>query len=337
MGFQKLTAFRVKGLFLRPPEGVILRERQRGEGLHRPVGGAGGVVALAHDEVWVAVADGEHPVPGEDRPPEPFPHVGKQNVFHDAVVHALGFLPVQRQHGKERALGKAVGEAAPVRQRVALPVKPQRKPRREEARALPEQVAARRVQFFHGAGVYQSVVMERPESIVLPLIGVIVVPTVALVMGLDQLQVRLHAFGVIGKTVQKEADVDQHPEEEPVVLGHVIPVDLGKPGVDVFLHSRREIKEEPLRDHAHRHAHHGHLHQPLIVITHLAPVFRVIRVRAVFQTLPPQRPQRLRGAATAREHRHDCPERPGIGLHLRDLRWIHRARLPQMEPRPAGA
>ena len=322
---------------LRLPERVILRQRQHGERLHRPVRRTGRVVALGHEQVRIVIADGQHAVAREDGLAEPLAHVAQQQVLHHAVGHALALRLRQRLCRVERALREAVGEAAAVRQRLAGGIEPAGEVRRDELAALHILRAALRIARTHDLRVHQAVVVERPQGVILALVEVVKVPAVALVVLLDHGEVLVHARLVVRQATDHEAHVHQHAEERPVVLGHVVTVDLVKPGVQISLRLLRQREEELLRRQGHAHAEDRHLHQPLVIVLHLAPVLGMLRIDAVDDALLPDRPDRLHALAVSREHRHNRPQWAGKRLHLRDVRRIDRAGVAQVQPRLALA
>ena len=89
---------------------MVCRQRQRQEGLHRPIGRAGGIVAFADQEIGIGVADRQHAVAVEDRLARPPAEI--------AQVVALDLPPGQRldagigERAPEAGMGEAVGQAA---------------------------------------------------------------------------------------------------------------------------------------------------------------------------------------------------------------------------------
>ena len=175
--------------------------------------------------------------------------------------------------------------------------------------------------------------MERPHGVVFALIEVIEIPAVALVMLLDHRKILLHARLVVRQAADDEAHVHQHAEERPVVLGHVVVVDLLEPAIEVPLRLLRQGEEEFLRRQRHAHAEDRHLHQPLIVVLDLAPILGMVGIDAVDDARFPFLPDRQNALAAAGEHRNDRPERAGKRLHLGDVLVVHRAGIAQIQPR----
>ena len=106
------------------PEGMILRQCKAGECLHGPVGRTGGVVPFRHQQTWVAVANGQHAIPGENGLAEPLPHVAQQQMLHLSVADRFAFCFRQGLGCIESTLSKAIGQASAVGQCFAGTVKP---------------------------------------------------------------------------------------------------------------------------------------------------------------------------------------------------------------------
>lgn len=241
---------RVDLFLVRLPERMILRQSQTRKRLHRPIRRAGRVVALRHQQAWIAIADGQHAVAGENRFREPLAHIAEQQMLHLPIAYGVAFAFRQCQCRVERALRKAIGQTAPIRQCFAAPVKPAGEIRRHLFAALDVFAAALRVAPAHDLGINQTIEMERPHGVILALIEVIKVPAVALVMLFNHGEILLHAFRVIRHAADHEAHIDQHAEECPVVLGHVVMVDLVKPCVQLLLRFFRQVEEKLLRAQA---------------------------------------------------------------------------------------
>ena len=254
-------------------------------------------------------------------------------MLHLAVVHLFRFGLGQRQRRVERALRKAIRQAAAIRQRLAAPVEPAGEIDGHLPAALDVFAAARRVALAHDLRVDQPIEMERPHGVIFTLIEIIKIPAVALVVFLDHGEILLHARLVMRHAADDEAHIHQHAEERPVVFGHIAAVDLVKPRMKLLLRFFWQIKEKLLRRKRHAHAEYGHFNQPLIVIDDLAPVFRVFGIDARDNALAPRRPKRLHTRAMPREHRHNRPQRARERLHLRDIIRIYRAGIAQMQPR----
>ena len=178
--------------------------------------------------------------------------------------------------------------------------------------------------------------MESPDGVVVPLGEVVEIPSVPHVVALHHVQVFLHPGVVHRPPDLPEPDIDQNPEKPPVVLRHVVLVDLVQPPVQVFPLPRRQLLPEPLRREADPRADDRHLHHPLVVVIQVAPVFLVLRIRPVDQAFPPQLPEGLRLRAFPRQHGHDGPQGPAPALHARHVLGIVGGPFADVHPGPAG-
>ena len=314
---------------------MLLRQGQHGEHLHGPVGRPGGVVTLGEDQVRIAVADGQHAVPVEYGLLHPPAQVFEQQPLDPAPIQPVGGDIRQGAGAEEGPLGEAVGQAAAVGQRPSLAVEPGGEPRGDLPGPADEPRRALRVPLAHEPGIHHAVVVKGPQGVVVPLGRLVVVPAVAAVVALQCVQVSLQPLFVGGQSHVQKATVHQHPEEQPVVLGHFIMIDLVQPAVQVAAGGLRQFIIKALGNHAQGHAHHGHLHHPLVEGADVTPIFRVVGVHAVDDALPPQGPVFFRLRALAREHRHQRPQHPGKALHARDGRVVHRAGVADVQPCPA--
>ena len=302
-------------LFLGLPEGVILGQRQGEEGLHAPVGRAGRVVAFGRAQVGIAVADGQRPAAVKDGHAQPEAQIAQQHMLHFAPAEPFGGDAREGHGGPERALGEAVGQAAPVGQRAAFPVEPAGEARRDEPRALHETCAALRIGVPHGGGVDQAVIMEGPDSVIIALGGVIKVPAVAHVMAFHHVQILGQPRLIDWAAHLLKADVDQDAEIPPVVLGHVVQVDLVQPAVQIVLFFGTQILPEALRNKAQAGADHRHFHHALVVIADRAPVSRVRGIGSVNDALLPQFPEGFGFGTAADQHGHKRPQHAGEAFH----------------------
>lgn len=75
--FSRLRQF----LLLGRPERMLVRQSQDQERLQRPVHGAGRIIILRHDPVWVRVADRQHAVPVEYRLLKPPSEISQDQPF----------------------------------------------------------------------------------------------------------------------------------------------------------------------------------------------------------------------------------------------------------------
>ena len=321
----------------RLPEGMILRQCKAGECLHGPVGRTGGVVPFRHQQTWVAVANGQHTIPGEDGLAEPLPHVAQQQMLHLSVADRFAFCFCQGLGCIESALGKAIGQASAVSQCFAGTVKPAGKVSRHLLATLNVYLTAFRVSAAHDFRIHQTIEVESPHGVIFPLIEIIEVPAVPFVVLFNHGKVFLHPLLIVRHAANDKAHVHQHPEEGPVVLRHVVVVDLIQPCMQLLLSLLRQVEKELLGCQCHAHAEHGHFHQPLVIVHHFAPVFRIFRVNAGNNALPPSLPQGLNACTVSCQHGHNSPQRTSKSLHLGNIIRVHSTRVPQMQPSFVGA
>ena len=108
----------------RSPERMIGGQRQKQERLKGPVWAAGGVVPLAHEQVRVLVADGQHARRVGDGVLKPVVQVGQHGMTHRTPWDAFILRPCKRIGRKECRVGEAVGQAATKRKLRAVIGKP---------------------------------------------------------------------------------------------------------------------------------------------------------------------------------------------------------------------
>ena len=310
------------GLFLRLPKGMAFRQGQGEKNLHAPVGRAGGVISLSHAKIGISVAYRQGPAPVKDGHAQPPAQIAKQNALRFAPIHALAGDAGKGHGGKERALGKAIGEAAAVGQAPAFPVKPAGKARCDGLRPLDKAMAALGIGVPHSGGVDQAVIMEAPKRVVIPLGGIIEVPAVAHIVALHHIQVFPEPVFIHRAPHLEKTNVHQDAEKAPVVFRHVELVDLVEPAAQVVPLHRRQFPIKPIRHKAQARADDRHFHHPLVVIPDGSPVFRMIGIGAVDDAFPPQGPEFLRLFALSRQHGHQRPQHPGKALHARHVLGI---------------
>ena len=185
----------------RRPERMIGGQRQKQERLKRPIGAAGGVVALAHEQVRVLVADGQHARRIGDRVLEPMVQVVQHGMTHRAPWDSFILRPCKRIRRKECRVGEAVGQAAAKRNLRAVIGKP--------LDEIPGKFATADLEFGRVAiGIQRG--ERRPDervkvhgkgNIVVQLTGVAVkIPAAAGIAMLDNAKIILQLVGIIGQT-----------------------------------------------------------------------------------------------------------------------------------------
>ena len=157
--------------------------------------------------------------------------------------------------------------------------------------------------------------MESPQRVIVPLGRIVKIPAVSGIVALHHIHVFLQPGFVHRHPILQETDVHQDPEKPPVVLRHVIAVDLVQPVVQVPLLPVVQRLPEIIRREAQPAADHRHLHHPLVEIADFTPILRVGGIRPVDQSLLPQRPELFRFRALSRQHGHQRPQRAAPAFH----------------------
>ncbi|MNB89618.1 hypothetical protein D3C75_366530 [compost metagenome] len=143
----------------------------------------------------------------------------------------------------------------------------------------------------------------------------VAVPAFSQIECIHPLQVRLQLLCVIGKPELFEAGIDQHIEEQPVAVIAGMGVDLIEPAVQLLLFLRSKRCPDLLRYRSQSEAEDRHLYQPLVVISHIAPIFVMCRIGAMPDAI--QHGIQKRAASAAHQERHQPPQHAGKAFHLR--------------------
>ena len=274
-------------LLFRLPEGMILRQCQNPEGLHRPVWGPLRVISFRRAQIRISVSHGQRAAPVENRPAQPEPQVVQQQMLHLSRAHVFALQPGEGRRGPEGALAEAIGQAASVWQAPSLPVKPAGKPGRNHGRPFPDPAAALRILPFHDRRIQQAVEMESPQGVIIPLGRIVKIPAVRCIMALHQVHVFPHPLLIHRQSVLQESDVHQDAEKAPVILRHIVQVNLVQPAVQILTLLPAQRFQEIFRSKAQSAPDDCHLHHPLIAVPDFSPVFRMLRIRPVDQALLP--------------------------------------------------
>ena len=158
-------------------------------------------------------------------------------------------------------------------------------------------------------------------------------PAVSGIVALHHVHVFLQPGFVHRHPVLQEADVHQDPEKPPVVLRHVIAVDLVQPVVQVPPLLIIQRLPEVIRREAQPAADHRHLDHPLVIVADFAPVLRVVWVRSVDQPLLPQRPEFFRLRALSCQHGHQRPQRAAPAFHAGNVFSVMGGSVPHIDAR----
>ena len=318
------------------PERVVLRQGQHQQALHAPVRAAGGVVALAHIQLRVAVADGQHAVAVEDGLGQPPLEVAHDDAFHDRQRQR--FQPGEDAGRIERALAEPVPQAAAVGQRGAVFVEPEGELAPKFQRALAEARRPRGRALGRKDAVQYAVVLQRPGDVVVALGfdgGVAVgVPAVADIPAVDLVKVALHPRQVAGHADRVQRQVDQHAEKQPVAVRQLMGVDGVQPAGKVLLFVFRQRLPDQLRHFQDGAADGRHLDKKLVVVAGVAPIFGALRVGAGGQAAAVERGERFRRAA-AQPVGAQRPQRAGEPLHADGARRVAGAGVAQVQQRAA--
>ena len=108
-------------------------------------------------------------------------------------------------------------------------------------------------------------------------------------------------------TNAQESKIDQNAEKTPVIGGHFMQVDLIQPGNEIVLLGLCQLIIESAWHKAQSRSDDRHLDHSLIIISDFAPVFLMLRIRSVDETLTPKLPVGLCFPASPDEHRHEHP------------------------------
>ena len=144
-----------------------------------------------------------------------------------------------------------------------------------------------RVPVRHKMAVKQTVIVHAEGDVVVTLAGLAVkIPAVSVVTGIQEGKILLNHGQIRIPAHGDKSGVHQHPEEIPVVSGNLLAVHPGQPGVKIlrFLVGKAEL----LSAEHQRQGDGSHLHNPLVVVTDLAPVGRMLRIGAIDQSFPEQ-------------------------------------------------
>ena len=311
---------------------MAFRQRQDPEGFHRPVGRSLGIVSFRGAKVRIAVSDSQGAAPVKDRPAEPEPQIVQQQMLHLAHAQPVTVNAGESHRCPEGALAESIGQAAPVRQTPALPIEPAGKPGGDQGSPLPDPPAAFRILIVHQCGIQQAVKVKAPEGIVITLCRIVEIPAVRRVMAFHQVHVFLQAPCVHRHAVFQETDIDQDPEEAPVVLRHIIAVDLVQPPEQILPPVSVQRRQERVRRKGKAAADDGHFHHPLVGIPDVPPVFRVRRIRSPDQPFLPQRPEFLRLRTFACQHGDQRPQRPGPAFHAGHVLTVMGGSVSHIDP-----
>ena len=318
------------------PEGVVRRQSQHHKALHAPVGAAGGVVALAHVQLRVGVADGQHAVPVKDGLFHPPLQVAHDDAFHHRQRQR--FQPGEHAGRIEGALAEAVAQAAAVGQRRAVFVEPESELAAEFQRAAAEALGPGGGPLGGKDAVQHAVILQRPGNVIVPLrldggraVGV---PAVAHVPAVDLVQVPLHLGQVAGHAHRVQRQIDQNPEEQPVAVGQFMGVDGVQPAGQVLLFVFGQRLPHDGGHFQYGAGDGGHLHKKLVAVAGAAPVFGAVRVGAGGQA-PAVHFREGTGLPAAQPVGGQRPQRAGETLHADGAAGVGHAGVPQLEQRPA--
>ena len=201
VGFVLPLLYRVRNRCVRRcPERMVGGQRQKQERLKGPVGTAGGIVLLAHEQVRVLVPDGQHARRVGDGVLEPVVQVGQHGMAHRAPGDAFILRTCKRIGRKECCVGEAVGQTAAKRNLRAVICEPLDEiPGKFAAAGLKSGRAAIGIQRGE-CRPDERVKVHGKGDIVIHLAGVTVkIPAAAGITMLDNAKIILQLIGVIGQ------------------------------------------------------------------------------------------------------------------------------------------
>ena len=316
------------------PERVVVGQGQQQEALHAPVRAAGGVVALGHVHLRIAVADGQDAVAVEHllvQPPVEVPH---DHALHDRQGQRLQPRPDAR--GPEAVLRKAVAQAAAKGQGRAVGIEPIHELLGEQLGAAAVEGRTLGVDVGGELRVEQTIILDGPRDVVVFLDGSAVGgPAVAAVIAVDLFQAVLEQLLAVGHVLALEGEVGEDAEELPVAVRDGVLVDLAEPCGKVFLFGVGErlphlfgCGQDAARDG-------GHLDEALVIVLALAPVFGAGGVRAGSKALTVDLLE-LRVRAAAHPEGDQRPERAAEGFQLDGVLVVGHARFAEVQPSASG-
>ncbi|MNS35738.1 hypothetical protein D3C72_679030 [compost metagenome] len=300
-------------LFLRLPEGVAFRQGQRQKGLEGPVGRARRIIALRHGELRIGIADGEHAVAVGNRLFRPPAQM--------LQIKPLDLAPGQRlligkgQTCPEAAAGETIGHGAPEGECAAILIEPAGEIAGEEASALAVAFGIGIIRLAE-LRVDQAVKMHGEGDVVID--AAVVAIAIPAVSDIKLVQFLLECLGQAAVEIDAEmikGHIDHHPEKLPVIIGVIALARRQQITAHiVFLHVGQRFPQV-LRRKPQRKPDCGKLHQPLVLLAHVTPIFGMGGIGAVGYSLRQKRP--MVEMIAAERKWGDAPERPGETFQIR--------------------
>ncbi len=256
-----------------------------------------------------------------------------------AHVVALDFRPGQglyvgkRQYAPEAAGGKPICLAAPESEPGAIRTEPVADILREDTGTLAIGIATggvglcqdridQRVK-MHGEGDVVIDAFDRPVAI----------PAFAEPESLDLIEISFGLGLVEAYADAGEAEIDENPEEFPVVVDEFLVAGRQEVGRDGFLLILGERLPDMFGHHGESKTHRGQFHLTLVAIGDVTPIFRVRRVGAVCKAAAVEVP--IGELLAAGCERHYAPERSGETFEVGRCTVEMRAGGAQANPRAA--
>ena len=316
---------------------MIFGQGHDDKGFHAPVGTARGIVLLAHVELRVGIADGQHAIAVKDGLFAPPLQVAHNDALHDGQRQR--FQPGEHAGGIKRTLTESVAETAPVRQRRAVLVKPESKFLAERHCALPEHLCALGVALSGKNAVQYTVILDGPGNIIVALrlnirraVGI---PAAADIPGIHLVKVLFHQRKVAGHPDRVQRQIDKDAEEQPVAVGQRMVVDGIQPAGEILLFGIGQRVPDRAGHFQNGRRNGRHLDKKLVAVLRVTPVFRIFGVGAGGKAAAVNL-RKVLGPAAAHPVGRKCPERAGEPFHLNRAARIGRAGLTEGKQRPAG-
>ena len=142
----------------------------------------------------------------------------------------------------------------------------------------------------------------------------VITPSIADITLVEVIHISFEALGGEWRAILLQAQISKHAEPEPIRVGHLARVDRAQPRGNIVLLLLRQLIPERVPGNRQRIPDGTHLHHPLIKIFHRTPVFGVVRIGPVDQSVYP-----LPGPIvlpTACEQRPQAPQRTGEAFQL---------------------